>query len=78
METIISGIMGEGDNKKIYVLFSDKDRSAEGRLPDGRIISNKGFTEDEIGQMEAYLKMNKELIVKEATQINPIKSFLGK
>lgn len=78
METIVSAVMGDGDNKKIYVLFSDKDRSAEATIPDCKIISNKGFDDDEIGQMEAYLQMNKELIINEASRINPIKSFLGK
>ncbi len=77
METIISGVMGEGDNKKIYVLFSDNEKSAEGRIPDCTIISNKGFSQDEVKQMEDYLRESKDLIISEAKRINPIKSFLG-
>lgn len=77
METIISGVMGEGDNKKIYVLFEDLEKSAEGRIPDCTIISNKGFSQDEVKQMEDYLRESKDLIISEAKRINPIKSFLG-
>ena len=77
METIISGVMGEGDNKKIYVLISDNEKSAEGRIPDCTIISNKGFSQDEVKQMEDYLRESKDLIISEAKRINPIKSFLG-
>ena len=69
--------MGEGDNKKIYVLFSDNEKSAEGRIPDCTIISNKGFSQDEVKQMEDYLRESKDLIISEAKRINPIKSFLG-
>lgn len=47
------------DGKKIaYVEFADNSRRAEGVIPDCIIVSNKGFFDEEISQLEQYMKNN--------------------
>ena len=47
---------------------------AEGLLPDCRIVSKEGFTQEEIEQLEMYMKANLEEIMSKAKIIsNPLK-----
>ena len=59
------------DGKKIaYVEFSDGNRRAEGIIPDCVITSNKGFFDEEIDQLEQYMKNNLAMLKKMASGIN--------
>ncbi|MBR5408019.1 MAG: hypothetical protein IK111_10365 [Lachnospiraceae bacterium] len=78
MNMLVSGLVGTGEHKRICVYFSDKDKNAEGSIPDCKITVNNGFTNDEIAEIEEYLKENKDHIIEEARKVNPMKSFLGK
>ena len=78
MNMLVSGLVGKGDKKRICVYFSDKDKYAEGSIPDCRITSSKGFTERELKEIEDYLFENKDQILEEARKVNPLKSFLSK
>ncbi|MCR5357012.1 MAG: hypothetical protein K6E63_06380 [Lachnospiraceae bacterium] len=78
MNMLVSGLVGTGEHKRICVYFSDKDKHAEGSIPDCKITSSKGFTDDELREIEDYLKENKDHIIEEARKVNPMKSFLGK
>lgn len=65
------------DNRTIaYVLFEEGERYAEGIIPACVITRHKGFSEDELGQMEAYLRDNLAAIKEEAARINPIVSMI--
>ncbi len=78
MNMLVSGLVGKGENKRICVYFSDKDKSAEGSIPDCRITSSKGFTNSEIAEIEEYLRENKDHIIEEARKVNPMKAFTGR
>ena len=52
----VSPICVKDGKKYAYIMFSDNARSAEGTIPDCRIISNNGFLEDEVNQLEAYME----------------------
>lgn len=52
----VSPICVKDGKKYAYILFSDNVRSAEGVIPDCRIINNNGFLEDEVKQLEAYME----------------------
>ena len=78
MNMLVSGLVGKGDNKRICVYFSDKDKYAEGSIPDCKITSAKGFSDSEIKEIEDYLRENKDQIIEEARKVNPLKSFLGR
>ncbi|MCI5585617.1 MAG: hypothetical protein MR383_08770 [Lachnospiraceae bacterium] len=60
MKMTVSSICAKDGHKYAYVAFTDGNRSAEGRIPDCRILSSTGFTKDEVEQLEIYMK--RELI----------------
>lgn len=74
----VSSITRSKDNKALYVLFQDKDRSAELSLPGCRLVSNKGFSEEEISKLKEYVQNEQDSIYELAKGINPMKAFLGK
>jgi hypothetical protein len=78
MNMLVSSLVGKGEHKRICVYFSDKDKYAEGSIPDCKITSSKGFSQDEIKEIEDYLKENKDHIIEEARKVNPMKAFTGK
>lgn len=51
----ISPVCMKDGEKCAYISFSDGTRTAEGRIPDCKIISNKGFTQQEAEQLENYM-----------------------
>lgn len=52
----VSPICVKDGKKYAYIMFSDNARSAEGIIPDCKIISSNGFLESEVAQLEAYMK----------------------
>ena len=73
----VSTMTRHGDDKAIYVLFSDGGRSAEFAVPEDRLIKNDGFTDDEIAQLTEYISNEHDSIYAVAKKINPMKSLLG-
>lgn len=53
----VSPVCMKDGEKCAYISFSDATRTAEGRIPDCKIISNKGFSQEEIAQLENYMSM---------------------
>ncbi|MCR5558365.1 MAG: hypothetical protein K6F75_12510 [Butyrivibrio sp.] len=70
-----SAIVTDKDQKKIVrVQFERQADFAEGLLPDCKIVSKKGFSEEEIQQLETYMQANLEDIMSKAKIIsNPLK-----
>ena len=54
MQMICSGILRKDGNKIIYVRFERGKDFAEGSLPDAKITSHRGFSQDEIRKFEVY------------------------
>lgn len=76
MNMLVSGI-SEKDGKKVaYIMFEDDIRSAEGIIPECSITSNNGFTDDEVAQLEDYMKENLAMLKRQAAGINPIKAMM--
>ena len=74
----VSTMTRNKDNKAVYVLFEDADKKAEFALPEGRLVRNTGFSDDEIDQLIEYIDNEKDSIMDVAKKINPMRSFLGK
>ena len=72
----VSGMTRTKDEKAIYILFSDAEKSAEFALPGCRMISNKGFDMVEIKQLEEYIDNEQDKIYRMAKEINPIKAMM--
>ena len=76
LNMLISGVIDKDGDKKACIYFSDKERFAEGYVPDCRITSQKGFSDEEISMLEEYMSENLALIKRQAAQINPIKAMM--
>lgn len=72
----VSSIMGTQDNYTIYVTFQDDDRYLELAFPECKIMSNKGYLEDEVAQLTLYAKKEKDSIISLAKGINPVKAMM--
>ena len=67
------------DGKKVaYVAFSDKTRSAEGVIPECVITKNHGFSNEEVEQLEAYMKQQLATLKRMAASVNAMDAFLGR
>ena len=73
----VSSMMRNDDKKGVYVLFTDKDKSAEFVVPGCKIISNKGFTEDELKQLRDYIDNEQDYIFSLSKTVNPMKAFMS-
>ena len=78
MNMLVSGLVGSGDHKRICVYFNDKDKYAEGSIPECKITSSSGFDQRELMEIEDYLKENRDQIIEEAKKVNPLRGFMGK
>ena len=72
----VSPICVKDGKRYAFVNFTDGNRFAEGKIPDCKIISNKGFSKEEVGKLEEY--MNKELprLRQMAAGINVLGAFM--
>ncbi len=73
---LISGLVEKDNRKIIRVSFMRGNCIAEGILPDGFIEKSVGFTEEETQKLENYMRANRQEIIKQAKEINPIRSWL--
>lgn len=73
----VSPICFREGKKYAYVSFTDGSRSAEGKIPDCKITKNKGFDEDEVKQLEAYMSRELPQLKKMAAGIDIMKNFMN-
>ncbi len=74
----VSGLTRTKDSKAVYVMFQDGDKNAEIAMPECKLVSNKGFSDEEISQLMEYATNEQDSIFELAKGINPMKAFLGK
>ena len=74
----VSSVCQKDGVKIAYVSFSDGVRTAEGRIPECVIHSNDGFTEDEVVQLELYMKSELATLKRMAAGINVMDAFMGR
>lgn len=74
----VSSLTRTKDDKAIYVLFTDKERSAEISLPELKVLSNNGFSADELKKLTEYVDGQRDYIYSIAKKVDPMKAFMGK
>ena len=74
----VSSLIRKDGDKAIYVMFTDDTRQAEFVIPEGRLLNNSGFSDEEIGKLKDYLKNDQDHIYEIAKKVNPMKGFMGK
>lgn len=73
----VSSMTRHGDDKIVYILFTDGDKTAEFTLPECKMLGNRGFLEEEINNLKDYLVNEREYIFSIAGKVDPMKAFLG-
>lgn len=74
---LVSGIINKEDRRYVRVSFQRGRDIAEGIVPDGVIEKAEGFSQEEVRDLERYLRENRGEIMEQARQINPLKNWLG-
>lgn len=77
MNMSVSQVIESNNEKKIFVLFEEENRSAEGVVPGFHIIKNNGFDGSEVAALEIYMEKNKETIENMAKSVSLWKAFSG-
>lgn len=72
----VSSVTRKDDKKAVYVMFTDGSSQAELAMPQGTLISCRGFSESEIKQLTDYALSQKDLILQMAREVNPLKAML--
>lgn len=62
--------------RRLYVLYTRGNDTAEIMLPDYQLMDHSGFTEEEIGQLMEYTRKSQEDIMAMSKEINPIKAMM--
>jgi len=76
MKLLVSGFVVKDNRRIVRVSFLRGEDYAEGVLPDGMIEKSKGFGGEEIRKLEKFLRLHREELLKEAKEVNPIRSWL--
>ena len=72
----VSPICVKDGNRYAFVSFTDGTRSAEGKIPDCKVISNKGFSEAEVRQLEEYMQNELPKLKQMAAGINVLGALM--
>lgn len=72
----VSAVCIKDGEKYAYVSFSDGKRFAEGKIPDCKIISSKGFTQEEEEMLEIYMRSELRNLKKMAAGVRLIDAFM--
>ena len=75
--TVSSVCRSEQGDKYAFVTFQDGVRTAEGKIPDCKILKNDGFAEIEVQQLERYSKEHLTELKKMAASIDIFSAFKG-
>lgn len=73
----VSAICNKDDKKVAYVTFSAEEFYAEGIIPECKITKSKGFSSQEIEQLEEYMLSNLSLLKNMASKVNLLDAFMG-
>lgn len=72
----VSPICVKDGEKYAFVSFTDGERFADGKIPDCKITLNKGFSQEEVKQLESYMQSELPQLKKMAAGIRVMDAFL--
>lgn len=73
----VSSMTRHGDEKAIYVFFSDDEKTAEFMIPGCKLLNSSGFDDGELRQLKEYVDNEQDYIFSIAKDVNPMKAFMG-
>ncbi len=77
VKMMVSCVVVKDNRKIVRVSFLRGKDYADGFLPDGVIEKSGGFAPEEVQKLENYLRANRQDILKQAREINPLRNWLG-
>lgn len=72
----VSSICVKDGKKYAFVSFTDGQKIADGKIPDCKIVSNKGFSQSEVKQLEDYMQRELPQLKKMAAGVRMIDAFM--
>ena len=72
----VSPVLSKDGQRYAFVSFEDGERIAEGRIPECKLVSNKGFSEEEAARLEEYMKEELAQLKRMAASIRVIDAFM--
>ena len=75
MTMSVSPICVKDGKKYAFVRFADGSKNCEWTIPEARLSSNEGFSEEEISGLKFYIKNNMTDLKRMAAQINLFEVF---
>lgn len=72
----VSQVFAKNGERYAFVSFTEGEKNAEGRIPDCKIISCRGFDKEEIGQLEAYMERELAKLKRMAAGVNAMRAFM--
>lgn len=73
---LVSSMLEKSGKRYARVSFLRGEDTAEGIVPDGTIEHVSGFSEEEVAGLKLYLVANKDIILAQAKQIDPLTNWL--
>ena len=73
----VSQVFRKDGETYAFVFFTNGKKHVEGKIPDRKIISSKGFNESEVAQLEVYMKLELAKLKKMASGVNVMRAFMG-
>lgn len=72
-----STVLSKGGKPFVSVLFECGNSSAEGTVPDCAVRQSVGFSEEDVEQLEDYMKEHRKEIIDAAKSISSIKNWFS-
>ena len=76
LKLLVRPVCSKDGETYAFVSFSDEERYAEGKIPACSILTNRGFSEQEVLQLEDYMREHLTELKKTAAAINPLGAFM--
>lgn len=73
-----SSVLNKQGKPFVSVMIERERDCAEGSVPECRIIKSQGFNEEEVCELEAYLRNHRQEIIEEAKKISGFMNLFSK
>lgn len=77
VKMLISCVVEKEGRKMVRLSFLRGQDYAEGILPEGAVERSKGFTAEEVGKLEQYIRANRKDILERAKAIDPLRNWIN-
>lgn len=76
VQMTVSPVCAKDGKKYAFVSFTEGERTAEGKIPDCVIVSNKGFEKGEVKMLEEYMRRELPQLKKMASGIRLLDAIM--